>query len=361
MGAEERIILEMLRNGKISVDDAERLLNAVRSGDNKAGRRGSSILDTSWWEEVERSLGETLSKVEDRISRVVTDLPRSSIRIPLRGIKRKRQREAQGFAPVALDDQTFDLPANARVEVDIEGGALTVEEAAGPAHIGFDREGHDWEWAVQAQNDTYVICVYASAVWAGVPNVTLRLPPVESLTCRVSGGNMAGQKLSATLDIAVEGGSLQLTGVTGALQLNTAGGGIGVQGEVPSLQAVSAGGSVSFQGRVEELEVKSAGGSVSLDHAALSAGDHRVESAGGGVMLVLDSTSAVAIDAAASGGGVDVNLPGAVGEARNRYGTGQYTGTLGDGTASLQLRSSGGSIRIHCHEEGESPAGERSA
>lgn len=64
-------------------------------------------------------------------------------------------------------------------------------------------------------------------------------------------------------------------------------------------------------------------------------------------MLVLDTASAVTIDAAATGGGVDVNLPGASGEARNRYGTGQYSGTLGEGTANLQLRSSGGSIRIH--------------
>ncbi len=357
MSAEERMILEMLREGKVSVEDAERLLNAVRAGGDASRRRSPSLLDSGWWEEVERSLGETLAKVEDRIARVVTDLPRSSVRMPLRGVKRKRQREAQGFEPVALDDGTFEIPANARVEVDVEGGALRMEEAPGPAHVSFDREGHDWEWAVQALGDTYVICVYASAVWAGVPNVALSLPPVRSLTCRVSGGSMSGLKLSSSLDIAVEGGSLQLTDVTGALNLKSAGGGIGVHGAGPSLTAVSAGGPISFQGATEALDIKTAGGSVSLDHALLSAGEHRVESAGGGVVLVLDLASTVTIDAAASGGGVDVNLPGAVGEARNRYGTGQYTGTLGAGTAALQLRSSGGSIRIHA-QESEAPAGQ---
>ena len=101
MGAEERLILEMLREGKISVEDAERLLGAVRNGSERSDRGVSSILESNWWEEVERSLGETLSKVEDRISRAVTDLPRGSIRVPLRGLKRKRQREEQGYRPWA--------------------------------------------------------------------------------------------------------------------------------------------------------------------------------------------------------------------------------------------------------------------
>ena len=354
MGAEERLILEMLREGKISVEDAERLLGAVRNGSERSDRGVSSILESNWWEEVERSLGETLSKVEDRISRAVTDLPRGSIRVPLRGLKRKRQREEQGYEPVELHDQSFALPPDAHVEVDIEGSGLTLEEAPGDAQVSFDREGHDWEWSVLRLGDTFVLSVYANAVWAGVPNVSLRVPPVQSLTCRVSGSSMSGRNLTSPLESSISGGSIQLTDVAGELKLNAAGGSIGVLGDVPSLQAVTAGGAVSLQGKAQQLDVKSAGGSVSINHALLSDGDHHVESAGGGVILVLDPASAVSIEAAASGGGVDANLPGASGEARNRYGTGQYTGTLGAGTASLQLRSSGGSIRIHFSEESAS-------
>ena len=358
MGAEERIVLEMLREGKISVDDAERLLGAVRNGSEKADRRGSSVLENNWWEEVERSLGETLSKVEDRISRAVTDLPRGSIRMPLRGLKRMRQREEQGYTPVELQEQSFAIPPDARMEVDVEGSALTVEEAPGDAQISFDREGHDWEWSVLRLGDTYVLSVYANAVWAGVPNVSLRLPPVRSLACQVAGSSMSGYRLSSPLDISTSSGSIQLTDVTGELKLSAAGGAIGVSGDVPSLQANAAGGSVSLLGKTRKLEIKSAGGSVNINHALLHEGNHRVESAGGGVMLVLDAASAVSIEAAASGGGVDASLPGASGEARNRYGTGQYTGALGAGTASLQLSSSGGSIRIHVHEESSTPAGD---
>ena len=350
MGAEERLILEMLREGKISVEDAERLLGAVRNGSERSDRKVSSILESNWWEEVERSLGETLSKVEDRISRAVTDIPRGSIRVPLRGLKRKRQREEQGFTPVELHDQSFVLPPDAHVEVDIEGSGLAVEEAPGDAHVSFDREGHDWEWSVLRLGDTFVLSVYANAVWAGVPNISLRLPPVKSLTCRVAGGSMSGRNLTSPLDTS-SGGAIQLTDVTGELELNAAGGSIGVSGDVPSLQAVTAGGPVSLLGKAQKLDVKSAGGSVSINHALLHEGEHHVESAGGGVILVLDPASAVSIEAAASGGGVDANLPGASGEARNRYGTGQYSGTLGAGTAGLQLRSSGGSIRIHFSEE----------
>ena len=351
MGAEERMILEMLREGKISVEDAERLLGAIRNGNDRADRKASSILEGNWWEEVERSLGETLSKVEDRISRAVTDLPRGSIRMPLRGLKRRRQREEQGFIPVEIHDQSFALPSDARMEVDIEGSGLTVEEAAGDAQVSFDREGHDWEWSVLRRDNTFVLAVYANAVWAGVPNVTLRLPPVRSLDCQVAGGSMSGHNLTSPADISVSGGSIQLIDATGELKLNAAGGAVGVLGDTPSLQAASAGGPVSLQGKAQKLDVKTAGGSVSIDHALLREGDHRVESAGGGVVLVLDASSAVTIEAAASGGGVDVNLPGASGEARNRYGTGQYNGTLGAGTAALQLRSSGGSIRIHVSDE----------
>ena len=164
---------------------------------------------------------------------------------------------------------------------------------------------------------------------------------------------MLGRNLTPPLDISVLGGSLQLNEVTGALKLNAAGGTIEVLGDTPSLQAAAAGGAVSIVGTVGALNVKSTGGSVNINHALLQEGDHQVESAGGGVMLVLDGNSTVSIEAAASGGGVDVNLPGATGEARNRYGTGQFTGTLGTGAAKLQLRSSGGSIRIHACEEDE--------
>lgn len=350
MGAEERLILEMLREGKISVEDAERLLGAVRNGSERTDRNVSSFLESNWWEEVERSLGETLSKVEDRISRAVTDLPRGSIRMPLRGLKRKREREEQGYTPVELHDQSFALPPDARMEVEVEGGALTIEETPGDAHVSFDRDGHDWEWTVLKLGNTYVLAVYANAVWAGVPNVALRLPPVQSLACKVSGGSMSGHNLTSPLEVSISGGSMQLSDISGAVKLESAGGAIGVSGNVPSLIAASAGGPVSIHGEVKTLDVKAAGGSVNINHALLHEGDHRVESSGGGVMLVLDAASAVTIEAAASGGGVDVNLPGASGEARNRYGTGQYNGTLGEGTAKLQLRSSGGSIRIHVSE-----------
>ena len=357
MGDEERLILEMLREGKISVEDAERLLGAIGKGNDRAKGGFSSILESSWWEEVERSLGETLSKVEDRISRAVTDLPRGSIRMPLRGLNRKRQREEQGYTPVDLQDQSFTIPPDARIVVDIEGSALTIEEAPGDAYVSFDREGHDWEWSILKLDDTYVLSVYANAVWAGVPNVTLRLPPLRSLSCQVVGSSMSGHGITTPLDASISGGSIQLTEASGELKLNSSGGAIGVMGNVSSLQAVSAGGPISLLGRVQSLDVRAAAGAVSIDHAVLSEGDHHVESAGGGVILVLNADSAVTIEAASSGGGVDVNVPGASGEARNRYGTGQYSGTLGAGTASLQLRSSGGSIRIHVSEEAGASAG----
>ncbi len=361
MGDEERLILEMLREGKISVEDAERLLGAIGKGNDRAGGGFSSILENSWWEEVERSLGETLSKVEDRISRAVTDLPRGSIRMPLRGLNRKRQREEQGFTPVDMQSQSFAIPADACMVVDIEGSALTIEEAPGEAHVSFDREGHDWEWSVLKLEDTYVLSVYANAVWAGVPNVSLRLPPLRSLNCQVVSGSMSGHGIATPLEASSSGGSIQLTEVSGELKLNSSGGAIGVVGNIPSLQAVSAGGPISLQGRVKSLDVRAAGGSVGINHADLREGDHHVESAGGGVMLVLAADSEVTIDAASSGGGVDVNVPGASGEARNRYGTGQYSGSLGAGKARLQLRSSGGSIRISVSEEAGASTGTPSA
>jgi hypothetical protein len=353
MGTEERLILEMLREGKISVEDAERLLGAVRNGDENSNRGFSSLLESNWWEEVERSLGETLSKVESRISRAVSDLPQGNIRMPLRGLKRKRQREEQGFTPVELDGQSFGLPSDARVIIDIEGSDIAIEEATGEAEISFDREGHDWEWSVLRMEDTYVVSVFANAVWAGVPNVSLRLPPVRTLACQITGGSMSVHNLTPPLDASVAGGSMQLTGVTGELKLHSAGGAIGVLGKVPSLQAETAGGPISLQGSADRLSVKSVGGNVSINHALLLEGDHSVESAGGGVVLVLDPKSAVSIEAAAAGGGVDASLPGASGEVRNRYGTGQYNGALGAGTAKLQLRSSGGSIRIYLSEESD--------
>lgn len=358
MGAEERMILEMLREGKISVEDAERLLGALRNGNENADRGVSSILEGNWWEEVERSLGETLSKVEDRISRAVSDIPRGSIRMPLRGLKRKQQREEQGYTPVDVHDQAFSLPPDARLEIDVEGSSLDIEEAPGEAHIGFDREGHDWEWSVLRLENTFVLSVYANAVWASVPNVSLRLPPVGSLACKVAGGGLTGRSLNSPLEASVSGGSVQLSDVTGAQKIESAGGAIGIVGSIPSLTAASAGGPVSLHGEVNELAVKAAGGSVNINHALLLEGNHHVECSGGGVMLALHANSAVSIDAAASGGGIDANLPGATGEARNRYGTGQFNGSLGSGTANLQLRSSGGSIRLHVHEESTASAGD---
>lgn len=358
MGAEERMILEMLREGKISVEDAERLLGALRNGGDNANRGVSSILEGNWWEEVERSLGETLSRVEDRISRAVSDIPRGSIRMPLRGLKRKQQREEQGYVPVDLHDQSFAIPSDSRMEVDVEGTSLDIEEAPGDAHVSFDREGHDWEWSVLKLGNTFVLSVYANAVWASVPNVTLRIPPVDTLACRVAGGSMTGRSLSSPLEAAVSGGSVQLSDITGALKMESAGGAIGIAGSIPSLDATSAGGPISLHGEVKELAVKTAGGSVNINHALLLQGDHQIECSGGGVMLVLHANSAVSIDAAAAGGGIDANLPGASGEARNRYGTGQFNGTLGLGTANLQLRSSGGSIRLHVHEESTASAGD---
>jgi len=116
---------------------------------------------------------------------------------------------------------------------------------------------------------------------------------------------------------------------------------------------------VTVPASVELRDIKSTNGSVSIDgvrgrisvslvngscHAAGLAASARVHTVNGGITVGLPSDVGVAIDCSTVNGGINSDLPLTVQGSIGRH---RLEGTIGDGRASLELRSVNGGIHLN--------------
>ena len=230
-------------------------------------------------------------------------------------------------------------------------------------------EGHAWEWYALRRGVDAIIAAYPTAAGGRVPRLKVTVPPgLTEIAARTSGGSIETDHLSSALDLRTSGGSITVneqegksvaartsggritvSGQPTRAELRTSGGSIRFagQGRMESFQARTSGGSIRFSGLTESFEAQTSGGSIRIEGAHLTSGTHQVRTAGGSITALLAAESSVQIDARASAGGITVDLPGVSGSLEkptpaNR----RYRGTLGDGAATLDLRTAAGSITI---------------
>jgi len=197
--------------------------------------------------------------------------------------------------------------------------------------------------------------------WLTAPRVrvSIRVPEQFSLDVRTSGGEIDVENLEGRLTARTSGGEVQVSEIRGPVELRTSGGRIRVEQVLGDVFARTSGGEVQIDEVEGRIDVETSGGPMELNdvsgpvRAHTSGGEisvrftrppaGEIRTSGGGIELEFPEGAGLALDARTSGGGVELDLPVAPG---GEVGRDRVRGDLNGGGQRVELRTSGGSIRV---------------
>ena len=144
------------------------------------------------------------------------------------------------------------------------------------------------------------------------------------------------------------GGDIELGSIGGEVTAKTSGGDITVRRARAAVEVNSSGGDIVIREAAEGVRAKTSGGSVRA-HLSTLTRDSSLTTSGGSITLRVPDDAAFSIDAKTSGGTVAVDEAFAL-TSRGASSKNKVTGTINGGGPDVQLRTSGGTIRIEPHE-----------
>ena len=165
-----------------------------------------------------------------------------------------------------------------------------------------------------------------------------------TVALQTSGGSIHAEKLSGDLTAKTAGGSISLKTVEGGkVYASTSGGSIHITGGSGKFDLRTAGGSIKLEEGKGTVDARTSGGSINVQLSEVPKESMTLKTAGGGISLKLPANTSANLDSVAAGGSVTCDLPVVVqGKIKNS----SIEGKLGDGGPELNLRTSGGSIKV---------------
>ena len=320
-----RMVLDMLAEGKISVDEAEKLLDAL-------GRQRSTTSD------VASTVADAAEQATDIIVGAVEEA-RASMEDSGPNAERVRRSFPVGDAPSIVVDNF-----NGRVEIDGSGpeGEVTVDaELSRPDSI---------EYSATQEGDT--IRVEARPRRSRSPLSWLRFnrgarikvaaPPRVALDVTTSNARLAVRRVSGSGSLRTSNGRVVADDLGGEFVLTTSNGRVESRRLNGKFDLKSSNGRVSVSDSSGEFGIETSNGKIEFDGSLEPGGRNRFTSSNGSILAALGANPSVSLDAATSNGSINCNRPIDAQIHRRR----RLEGVIGDGESTLSLRTSNGSITV---------------
>ena len=316
-------VLKMLAEGKISVEEAERLLAAITG----------------------RNMGE----------------PGSS---PNSGADRERQRvavrvdSAADRASSSTRDDTFVVGDSPKLVVNAKNGRINVN--AGPDHEvrvqATLKNASEDDYEVSQEGD--VIHVKAKEKEHGPfglfglrhshIHVSATVPRNTEVELKSVNGSVEAYGVEGGGKLRSTNGKIALDEATGDFDLTTVNGSINLARAKGASRLRSTNGSITVSDASGAFDAKTVNGKVSLTAELTAGGENDLKTTNGSIRVGLIGAPSLRIDAASRLGSVRHNLPtldGAI-KSKKRLPGEKLTGTIGDGEATLNIGTTSGSITI---------------
>jgi DUF4097 and DUF4098 domain-containing protein YvlB len=315
---DQRKILDMLSEGKIGVDDAERLLQAV------SGRSNAAVTHT-----------EARERVEVRVEPPIED-------------REPDERE-----------DAFTVGESPRLVVDVDKGRVAVgvgppgeirvrATTGGPSRVAYEVSQHGDEVRVSVRKKSRKLLFgFVDLGRDGRVNIEVTTPAATDVNARLGTGPMV------------------LVGVDGASSLHTAAGRISVEDASGTLDAAAITGQVivdrfrgsaklsSTTGKIDvkrssgEFQADVVSGVISFEGEMTAGGKNKMSAITGGITISLAGEPNLEIDASCVTGRVACDVPGFVSSEATRGHVGSHVkGTVGTGDTALRVSTITGSVRI---------------
>ena len=358
MTEERRKVLDMLSAGKVNVEDAERLLEALQDSPHVETRKkrrrrrintpmspipGVETLQDSLeglGEEIGKGLEEGLAGLEESLS----------------GWSESEDSDRDEDGKTSMRDDTFAVGDNPRLVVRGFNGRIRV------------RAGEPGSIRVRARLKKPRGIKY-SAVQEGDLGITVEAKPdrqsegfLHGLSRQSSGANIeVTVPVATSVDLATSNGPVELQGTEGGGTVQTKNGRIRVENFKGDLNATtknapitvktlsgsaelsSTNSRVSIEDAHGRFDARTTNGSIKFQGSIEPGTDNRLSTTNGSIKVALDADPSFKLTAATVNGRVRCEVPGFVAAVEKRH---KLKGTVGEGEAELIATTANGSIAI---------------
>ncbi len=159
---------------------------------------------------------------------------------------------------------------------------------------------------------------------------------------RTSGGSITLEECRGEADVDTSGGSIRIGRVDGPVRAETSGGSITIDQARGTVDAHTSGGGIRVQEVKGAIDASTSGGSIRATITEQPGADCHLSTSGGSVDVYLSGGVAVDVDARGNRVSSDLKI-----EPTGPYTKSRKVGTINGGGPLLELRTSGGSVRIH--------------
>ena len=330
MTQERRRVLDMLSEGKITVEDAERLLEAlkgthreIRKGREKS-RAGSESANSAGEKSFE-GFGESFEEHDEK--------PKTSMR-----------------------DDTFAVGANPRLVVRGFNGHIRVH-AGEPGSIRVRarlKKPLGVKYSAEQEGDLVTVEAKPDRQSEGFPhglsrqssgaNIEVVVPVTTSVDLKTSNGPVELQGTENSGAVQTKNGPIRVEQFKGDLNATSKNAPITVKTFQGSAEVATLNSRVSIEDARGRFDAQTTNGTIKFQGSFEPKSHNRLSTSNGNVKVALDAAPSLVLTAATVNGRIRCEVPGFVASVEKRH---KLAGTVGAGEAELIAKTVNGSIAIH--------------
>ena len=258
--------------------------------------------------------------------------------------------------------QAFIVDREPSVDVEVGNGAVSVsvgslQEVIVSAEL---RDPDNVEYSVTQAGDLITVKARTRSSKARA-DITLTVPENATFALQSGNGDVDVREIRASGSIAIGNGSISLAGVngdvvgnlgngraeatrySGSLIMNTGNGAISISDADGSFDLNSGNGGISVTGGSGSFDLNAGNGAVILQAELITGSRNNLASGNGSITAEIEGTPNVFLDLETEEGNITTNVAVNVKEESERH----LIGTIGEGSASLRIRTGKGNITIN--------------
>ena len=318
MNSEKSRVLEMLSEGKINADEAERLLGAIVSGPHIGN--SSSI--------------RTAQRSRERVRVEVEPEPEVELE------DTRDDRFTVGPASkVVVQGNNGDVS----VSPGPEGEVRVLAEIAHPERVDYQVSQDGDTVNVQVKRKKGSSKLFDFFTGEGRVDIEVTAPPGAEVDVKTANGDIGLEGAVASAKLGTANGDVSVVNAASPLDLGSTNGDVSVERSTGPMKLRTVNGDVSAKESAGVFDAGTVNGSVTLEVEMTGDGKNRIRTINGGIKVGLWGEPSLTVDASCVAGSISTEVPGL--SVSGTVGK-RLTGTLGSGEAELDIHTVSGSISI---------------
>ena len=344
MTEERRRVLDMLAEGKVTVEEAERLLEVLQGTHRVKTRKGRGIealQDTleGLGEEIEKGLEEGLAGLEESLS----------------GWSESENDARDEDGKTSMRDDTFAVGDNPRLVVRGFNGRIRVH-AGEPGSIRVRtrlKKPHEIKYSAAQEGDLVTVEAKPDGQSEGFlhgfsrqhsgANIEVTVPAATSVDLATSNGPVELQGTEGGGAVQTKNGPIRVDKFKGDLNATTKNAPITVKTLSGSAELSTSNGRVSIEDAHGHFDARTTNGSIKFQGSIEAGNGSTLSTTNGNIKVALDAEPNLKLTAATVNGRVRCEVPGFVASVEKRH---KLKGTVSEGEAELIAQTVNGSIAI---------------